>query len=75
MGLFAMVGSRTNFTSSRFRLTSKLFSENQATLTKLFDPPSRKPLAPDRNAQQTLEFLINQDGWEIAPTSFCYART
>ena len=33
-----------------------------------FDPPSRKLLAPDRNAQQTLEFLINQGSVvEIAP--------
>jgi selenocysteine-specific elongation factor len=41
----------------------------QATLsTNPFDPPSRKLLAPDRNAQQTLEFLINQGSVvEIAP--------
>jgi selenocysteine-specific elongation factor len=41
----------------------------QATLSiNPFDPPSRKLLAPDRNAQQTLEFLIDQGSVvEIAP--------
>jgi selenocysteine-specific elongation factor len=39
-----------------------------ALSAKPFDPPSRKLLALDRNARQTLEFLINQGSVvEIAP--------